>query len=187
MPAAQAAGGGVSWMWVMKPWAALVVLQDQSQLFDLLGEGLCYGVLAAGWLLGARWRWRQAGPALVLGLLFLVLPHRIAGSAGVDTRFLPLALGLALATQDWSAARPAIARVVLAGGLLLLLARLAVLGAGFAAYARSYDANLAALAQVPLAGMDYLWLVDTGAPAQPVPGLQPVWQQGRSSLYRLRR
>lgn len=40
-----------------------------------------------------------------------------------------------------------------------------------------------ALAKAPLAGVDYLWLMDTGLPMHMPAGLIPVWQNGDSYLF----
>lgn len=44
-----------------------------------------------------------------------------------------------------------------------------------------------ALAAAPLAGVDYVWLLDTGAPTASPPQLDAVWRGGRSFMYRVRR
>lgn len=138
----------LKWRWNQKAWSFVLTLRDQSLALDIATTVACFALIAFGWALGARWSWRQGLPALAVGLLFVIIPSDIDGSAFVDIRLLPVAAMLALGLQDWSRAPGRRARAVALVGAALLGVRLVVTAASFADYADDYNRQLAALDHV---------------------------------------
>ena len=136
------------WRWDQKAWYLVLTLRDQSLLLDAATTLACFALIAFGWMLGARWKWQQGLPGLLVFALFIAIPSDINGSAFVDVRLLPVAAMLALGLQDWSAARGEAARWVAYTGMALLAVRLIVTGASFADYAQDYRKQLSALHHV---------------------------------------
>ncbi|OZA31376.1 MAG: hypothetical protein B7X92_14800, partial [Novosphingobium sp. 17-62-9] len=124
-------------------------MRDQSKLLDF-GTSIIAGLLVlVGPFLGARWRWRQGLPALMVFVLFLAIPSDINGSSFVDIRLLPVAAMLGLGLQDWSRARkPEWAKWVAYSGMGLLALRLSVTAWSFAGYEDDYKKQLSALTHV---------------------------------------
>ena len=137
------------WRWDQKAWSFVLTLRDQSKLLDF-GTSIIAGLLIlVGPFLGARWRWRQGLPALMVFALFLAIPSDINGSSFVDIRLLPVAAMLGLGLQDWSRARkPDWAKWVAFTGMGLLAVRLSVTAWSFAGYADDYKKQLSALTHV---------------------------------------
>lgn len=137
------------WRWDQKAWSFVLTLRDQSKLLDF-GTSIIAGLLVlVGPLLGARWRWRQGLPALMVFVLFLAIPSDINGSSFVDIRLLPVAAMLGLGLQDWSRARkPEWAKWVAYSGMGLLALRLSVTAWSFAGYEDDYKKQLSALTHV---------------------------------------
>jgi hypothetical protein len=141
-------GSTLTWF-AMQKWLAFpFALRDQIKALDVASLAACGLLIGLGWALRARWSWRQGLPALAVFVLFLVSPGSISGSALVDVRLLPMAIMLALALQDWSGARPQVAKGVAIAGLGLLAVRLSVTAHSFAGYDKAYRAELAALERV---------------------------------------
>jgi hypothetical protein len=136
------------WRWDQKAWYLILTLRDQSLLLDAATTISCFALVLLGWLLGARWKWQQALPGLLVFLLFVAIPSDINGSAFVDVRLFPVAMMLALGLQDWSGAKDNRARVVAYVGMALLAVRLVVTGSSFADYAEDYRKQLSALHHV---------------------------------------
>lgn len=136
------------WRWDQKAWSFVLTLRDQSLVLDFATTLACFGLIAFGWLLGARWSWKQALPAIAVTALFIVIPSDIDGSAFVDIRLLPVAAMLALGLQDWSNAPQKRARMLALTGAALLGVRLVVTAASFADYADDYNRQLSALDHV---------------------------------------
>lgn len=129
--------------------SVFMLLRDQDLLLDVGSLALALAVFVLGWRLRARPH-RAVGPALLALLaLFLATPYSLGGSSYADARLLPLVPMLAFATQDWSRVAPRVQRLVAACGFALLVLRLAVTTAGFAAYDARYTAELAALPYIP--------------------------------------
>jgi hypothetical protein len=140
--------GSLTWF-AMQKWLAFpFALRDQVKTLDIASLVACGVLILLGWTLRARWSWRQGLPALAVFVLFLISPGSISGSALVDVRLLPVALMLALALQDWSGARPQVAKAVAVAGLGLLAVRLSVTAHSFAGYDQAYRTELAALQRV---------------------------------------
>lgn len=137
------------WRWDQKAWSFVLTLRDQSKLLDF-GTSIIAGLLVlVGPFLGARWRWRQGLPALMVFVLFLAIPSDINGSSFVDIRLLPVAAMLGLGLQDWSRARkPEWAKWVAYSGMGLLALRLSVTAWSFAGYEDDYKKQLSALTHV---------------------------------------
>jgi hypothetical protein len=133
------------WRWDQKAWSFVLTLRDQSLGLDAATTIACIALVLFGWLLGARWAWKQGLPALTVFLLFIAIPSDINGSAFVDIRLLPVAAMLALGLQDWSGASARTARAVAYVGLALLAVRLTVTAVSFSNYADDYRKQLSAL------------------------------------------
>ena len=130
------------WRWDQKAWSFVLTLRDQSKLLDAGTTIIACLLVLVGPFLGAKWRFRQGMPALMVFLLFLAIPSDINGSAFVDIRILPVAAMLGLGLQDWSGARrPQWARAVAYAGMALLAVRLTVT-------AWSFNEQLSALTHV---------------------------------------
>ena len=125
--------------------ALVMLLRDQNIVLDIASVLLAAVVFVVGWRRGARPHAAVTTALAALLMLFVVTPYRLSGSSYADERLLPLIPMLAFATQDWSGVDRRLARLVAAGGLLLLGLRVGVTTAGFAAYDRRYDTELAAL------------------------------------------
>lgn len=138
----------MKWRWDQKAWSFALTLRDQSLVLDAVTTAACFGLILFGWLLGARWSWKQALPAIAVAALFVIIPSDIDGSAFVDMRLLPVAAMLALGLQDWSGAAPKRARMIALAGAALLGVRLVVTAASFADYAQDYNRQLSALDHV---------------------------------------
>jgi len=136
------------WRWDQKAWYFVLTLRDQSLLLDAFTTLSCFTLVLFGWIAGARWKWQQALPGLLVFLLFVAIPSDINGSAFVDVRLFPVAMMLALGLQDWSGAQIRHARVVAYAGMALLAVRLVVTGSSFADYAQDYRKQLSALHHV---------------------------------------
>lgn len=133
------------WRWDQKAWSFVLTLRDQSLVLDAATTIACIALVLCGWLLRARWSWKQGLPALTVFALFIVIPSDINGSAFVDIRLLPVAAMLALGLQDWSGASAKSARAVAYVGLTLLAVRLTVTAVSFSNYADDYRKQLSAL------------------------------------------
>ena len=140
--------GSLHWFATQKWLAFPFALRDQVKSLDLATMLACGALILLGWIVRARWSWRQGLPALAIAALFLASPGSISGSALVDVRLLPVAMMLALALQDWSRARPQLARAIATAGLALLAVRLTVTAHSFAGYDETYRTQLAALERV---------------------------------------
>ena len=128
--------------------AILLALRDQDRLLDIASVGLVIVVPLIGRLLGARYSNASGAVVIALALLFLVMPNEFGGSSYTDTRIVPAVAIAALALQDWSGVPRRWATAIAVGGLALFALRMAVTANGFAAYARSYASERAALAYV---------------------------------------
>lgn len=128
--------------------ALIMMLRDQNIWLDIGSVVAAIAVFAYGRFRGARINAALVPAILFLIVLFLVMPSRLAGSHFADMRLLPVIPMLVFAGQDWRGV--AGARWVTAAGFILVAVRLAVTTAGFTAYQRDYDAQLAALDHVPL-------------------------------------
>lgn len=148
MSADQGAHGGLKWRWMQKAWSFALSLRDQSVVLDIGTTVACGAIVLFGTFLGARWTWRRALPPIAVFVLFVIIPSDIQGSALIDIRLLPVAFMLALGLQDWSGAKPKIARAVAVGGLVVLALRLVAIGVGFLDYKEDYARQLSALSHV---------------------------------------
>jgi len=128
--------------------ALLLVLRDQNRLLDLASLALIVAVPIAGRLLGARFSPANAAVAIALILLFAILPNELNGSSYTDTRIAPAIAIAVLTLQDWSTVSRRWRRTAAMAGLALFAVRMMATTQGFAAYARSYAAERAALAHV---------------------------------------
>jgi hypothetical protein len=271
----RAQASGMAWAWHGKLSFIPDVLRDQNRLLDIGSAIAATLLLLTGWLLGARWRWRCAIPALAMMGMYALMPAHISGGEACDVRILSMALMVCLALQDWQFASRRVRALVLASGIALLLIRLAFTTVGFVQYDTSFRRELAALdhvrrgsrmlvfvrhecsdltwrgsrldhvpalasvrkdvwinnhwtipgldmmqsqfdpsdgrpdrmssmvwgqdciipgrntldaalAMAPRGRVDYIWLVDTGAPLAAYPDLREVWSDRRSHLYEVR-
>lgn len=144
----QGARGGLKWRWMQKAWSFVLSLRDQSLVLDIGTTVACAAIVVFGTFLGARWTWRRALPPLAVFVLFAIIPSDIQGSALIDIRLLPVAFMLALGLQDWSGAKPGVARAVALAGAVVLAMRLAAIGSGFLDYKEDYAKQLRALHHV---------------------------------------
>lgn len=148
MSADQGARGGLKWRWMQKAWSFVLSLRDQSLVLDAGTMLACIAIVLLGAFFGARWTWRRALLPLCVFVLFAIIPSDIQGSALIDIRLLPVAFMLALGLQDWSGARPNVARAIAVTGGLVLAVRLVVIGVGFLDYREDYARQLRALEHV---------------------------------------
>jgi hypothetical protein len=129
----------------------LTALRDRWRWLDLLS----LAVLAA--LLVPAWRCRRlsfdrpvAAAALLLFLVYLLLPQRVFGSAYADMRLYPYLLALALiGIRPGPEASRRFLRGLAIAGLGFALLRFGANMASFALYDRAWDRELAALDHVP--------------------------------------
>ena len=142
------AGGRTVWLMERKPEAFLMALRDQNIVLDIGSVAAAFGVLGLGRLWGARFRSGAAGPAMAVLLLVLCMPAVLTSVDRIDTRLAPIVPMLALALQDWSGVERAKRRWVAIAGAVLLTVRLGATTAGFIAYDRSFESELAALEHV---------------------------------------
>ncbi|NKJ42483.1 MULTISPECIES: hypothetical protein [unclassified Novosphingobium] len=137
-----------TWRWDQKGMWLGITLRDQSFTLDAITTGAAYLLLLGGAFLGGRWNWQRGLPGLCVLILYVVIPSDINGSAFVDVRLLPPAMMLLLGLQDWSGARPRVARLVAYSGLILLGLRTVVTAASFVDYADDYRQQLSALEHI---------------------------------------
>ncbi|WP_338466953.1 hypothetical protein RXV95_15685 [Novosphingobium sp. ZN18A2] len=136
------------WRWNQKAWSFVLTLRDQSLVLDAATTAACFALILFGWMLGARWTWKQLLPGLAVLFMFAAIPSDIDGSAFVDIRLLPVAAMLLLGLQDWSRAPFKRARAVAVAGAMILGVRLVVTAASFSDYADDYNRQLSALDHV---------------------------------------
>lgn len=145
------AGGTGDWFnWPVKLLWLMAVLQDRWSLFDLLCAGLLYLVVFAA-LPAARERFAPSlgVAALLLTLIFAVMPRILFGSAYADMRLAPYALAIALiALRPIDSER--IRSMVAWGALAFCLARLVGTTASLALYDARYQRELGALNHIPV-------------------------------------
>jgi hypothetical protein len=125
--------------------AIVLALRDQNRLLDIGSMALVIAVPLIGLARGARYRRTDLAVVLALAALFLLMPAELNGSAYNDMRLVPPLAIAALALLDWSSADRRWATAVLAAGFALFAVRMAVTTWSFAAYARSYAAEMRAL------------------------------------------
>ncbi len=138
----------IGWDWLAKLDFLMEALRDQSFVLDIGTVVIGYLIVLFGWLLGARWTWRQGLPALAIFLLYAVMPTRINGSELVDTRLLPIAMLVTLGLQDWSGAPARTIRLVALSGAAVFVVRMAAIAVSFSAYDADYRGQLRALDHV---------------------------------------
>ncbi len=127
------------------------VFDNYSRPFDVV----CFVLVALG--LGfAFWRrWialhaAMKGPLALLFLVYLAMPNQLATASGADHR-IPVLLGLVLvAGSRWTAAKPRLAGLFLAGGLLLFAVRTGVVANAWHDSDRVYASLLPGLDGVPI-------------------------------------
>ncbi|WP_062783120.1 hypothetical protein [Novosphingobium capsulatum] len=137
-----------AWRWEQKGVFLGITLRDQSFALDVITTAAAYILLLGGFWLGGRWNWQRGLPGLCVLILYVIIPSDINGSAFVDVRLLPPAMMLLLGLQDWSGARPRVARAVAYAGLVLLGLRTVVTAASFVDYADDYRQQLSALEHI---------------------------------------
>jgi hypothetical protein len=142
------AGSGMAWDVLAKLDFLMEVLRDQSLVLDMASAVACYMIVMFGYLLGARWTWRQGLPALAVFATYCLLPARIGGSEAVDVRLLPVAMVLALGLQDWSKASARTIRLVALSGAAILSVRLGAIAVSFLSYDANFRGQLEALDHV---------------------------------------
>lgn len=146
--ASTSAGSGIAWDVLAKLDFLMEVLRDQSLVLDMGSAVACYMIVMFGYLLGARWTWRQGLPALAVFAAYCLMPARIGGSEAVDVRLLPTAMLLALGLQDWSKASARTVRLVALSGAAILAVRFGAILASFPTYDANFRAQLEALDHV---------------------------------------
>ena len=133
------------WLWLKS------VLRERVEAWDLAGAALLYGVA----LSGLPWKpWRRYEPtlgiaAILLAVVFVVLPRVLLGSAYADMRLVPYMLAVAILALRPIADRR-IATAIAAAACLFFTARTAVSTLAFLKFERNYDVQLKALDHVPM-------------------------------------
>lgn len=135
--------------WDLKIRWAASILRDRWEIFDIASVLLLLAIVLAGLVVWALRRTRPKGLVLVIaaglfGLLFILMPHALIGSAYADMRLAPFALATALLAiggpaQGWIAAL----------GLGFFGLRIAGTALSMAEYDAIYRTELSALAHVP--------------------------------------
>lgn len=124
----------------------LYALRDRWRWFDMLSILLIVALLAYA-IFGRAMAWaRGLGlAAILLGLIYLLLPQRIFGSSYADMRLLPYTIATALL-----AIRPVKrGRLLAALGLAFVFVRMGAETFSFILYDRAFRSELAALDHVP--------------------------------------
>ena len=124
----------------------LYALRDRWKWIDVPSMLLVLGLLAVA--LRSRsfgFSRNLAASALLLLLIYLLLPQRIFGSSYADMRLLPYTIALGLLAIRTKQAMPALA----AAGLLFVALRIGAETISFGLYGRAFDAELTALDHVP--------------------------------------
>jgi len=122
--------------------------RDRWPVPDLLFAALFYGFILYAFLYPRRWKRDDTllSAGIALGLLFLLFPFTLAGSAFADVRLLPYAVALVILAFRPAPTMPAATRARWAGlALLAFLVKVAVTTASTTAYDSSYRKNLTAL------------------------------------------
>jgi hypothetical protein len=142
----------IGWFnWKFKLRWLLTALRDRWQYFDLAS------VAVALFLLGEAVRHKKleysrnlAFSALVLLLVFILLPRMVFGSAYADMRLVPYLFAVAIiAIRFRPTGIPRYMNMVALAGLAFFLIRIGGNTASFWLYDRAYDRELAALEHVP--------------------------------------
>jgi hypothetical protein len=146
--------GGVTtdWfnLWSKLRWV-LTALRDRWQWFDLAALAAVVVLLVeAARHPRLEYSRNLAASALVLLLVFILLPRIVFGSAYADMRLVPYLLALAVVGIRYRpAATPKHLKALAVAGIAFFLVRTAGTTASFWLYDRSYDRELAALDHVP--------------------------------------
>jgi hypothetical protein len=146
--------GGVTtdWFnWKFKLRWVLMALRDRWQFFDLAALALSVIVMAEA-IRNRKLEYSRnlAFSALVLLLMFILLPRIVFGSAYADMRLVPYVFAVALiAIRARPGAKPRYIKFVATAGLAFFFVRLAGNSVSFWMYDRAYDRELAALDHVP--------------------------------------
>jgi hypothetical protein len=146
--------GGVTtdWFnWKFKLRWVLMALRDRWQFFDLAALGLSVVVMAEA-VRNRKLEYSRnlAFSALVLLLMFILLPRIVFGSAYADMRLIPYVFAVVLiAIRAKPGANLRYTKFVAAAGLAFFLVRVAGHSVSFWMYDRVYDRELAALDHVP--------------------------------------
>lgn len=144
-------GGGVSFT---APWRKLDLLFSVFDTYSRPFDVACFviAVLALGVAFAKRWVRLAAALAMPLALLFiayLLMPSQLMTASGADRR-LPVMLALLLiAGTNWVSPSQGLRRRFLAGGLVLLLLRLAEIAIVWHGSDGDYRALLAGLDRLP--------------------------------------
>jgi hypothetical protein len=146
--------GGVTtdWFnWDMKLRWVLTVLRDRWMPFDVAAAAVTLLVMVeAVRHRGLEYSRNLAFSALVLLVVFILLPRIVIGSAYADMRLVPYLFAVALiAIRYKPGANPRHVRAVAIAALAFFLVRTAGTTASFWIYDRVYDRELAALDHVP--------------------------------------
>lgn len=141
-------GDGTNWSFTSKFEELVAILRDQHMVFDIACVLAAIGVILWGWRRGARFANGAAWPIAAVWIAYIVLPFSTEGGSYLDMRLVPVGLMLALALQDWRAAPPRLARIVLLSGIALFAARLAITTHAFIGYEAANRSTLSALNHV---------------------------------------
>jgi hypothetical protein len=131
-------------------WLSLA-LRDRWPLFDLASLGIVLLVFVEA-LRRPRLAFSRslAASALILLLVFILLPRIVFGSAYADMRLAPFIFAVAiLAIRPTAAASRPFLRALALAGLAFVLARTGATAISFWLYDRAYDRELAALDHIP--------------------------------------
>lgn len=126
-------------------------LSDRDMTFDTAAVAILIAVVAAG-ALAKTLRWSRAlgAGAVLLALVYLLLPRVLLGSAYADMRLAPYLLAVAvLAVRPVPDSPVWLGRGLAIAGLVFFAVRTLATTASFVAYDRAFDAQLAALDHVP--------------------------------------
>lgn len=148
----QAAGFTTDWFnWERKLDWVTMVLRDRWEWLDM--GSLAVACLLLLWVLVSRrmtYSRNLAATAVLLSLVFVLLPRIVFGSAYADMRLAPYIFAIALVAIRMSPrATPRFVGVLAMAGLAFFAVRTAASTASMAIYDRIYDRELAAIAHVP--------------------------------------
>lgn len=146
------AGRTTDWFnWDAKYQWLVMVLRDRWETFDQLSLVLCLFVVTFGAVTPRLGLSRHlSATAIFLGIVFVLLPRIVLGSAYADMRLAPFIVAVAiLAVRLRPETSGRLAAALAVGGLAFFLVRTGGTAASFALYDQSYRKNLAALDHLP--------------------------------------
>lgn len=147
------AGQTFDWFnWTAKSWWLTLTLRDRWRWFDIACVATAVAALFAA-TLDRRLTYSRnlAASALVLTLVFALLPRVVFGSAYADMRLTPFLFAVALiAIRPTAAATPRFLNALAIAGLAFFAVRTAATTASLALYSQRHEQALDALDHVPV-------------------------------------